>query len=172
MTAMHDIDDHLVGNILLGSVAGVAGGAAEVVWISLVHISGGASPVDVARAIAAVLGSRLGTASTAALLGACAHLVLSALLGSVMYVIWRRLRSGRTARVNLWVFSIATLMVVWATNFYLVLPRLDPKFLAMVPVLTGLISKLAFALVFCATIRAIEARQRAQTSPRRRVLSH
>ena len=76
-----------------------------------------------------------------------------------MYMAWIRLLKPSKSRVSIMIFSIATLMAVWAMNFYLVLPSLDPDFIAKVPVVTGLISKLSFAVAFWASIRAIELRK-------------
>lgn len=160
MPLKHKIKDSLAQTFGLGSLAGLVGGAAEIVWISIAYMFGGTSPVGVARAIAGTLGHSSTSATSTALMGASIHLALAGLLGGVMYMVWIRLLKPSKSRVSIMVFSIATLVAVWAINFYLVLPNLDPGFIVKVPVVTGLISKLSFAVAFCASIWATEPRKR------------
>ena len=156
-----NMNDTVGQNFGLGCLAGLVGGVAEIVWISIAHVFGGTSPVGVARAIAGTLGHSSTSATSTALMGASIHLALAGLLGGVMYMVWIRLMKPSKSRVSIMVFSIATLKAVWAINFYLVLPNLDPGFIVKVPVVNGLISKLSFAVAFCASIRAIELRKEA-----------
>lgn len=158
MPGKYVIKDSVALNLALGAFAGLAGGAAEMIWISIAHPFGGTSPVLVARAITAAFDRSFAAAPSAAMLGTSIHLVLSALLGSIMYVAWVGLMKSPRLNLSIMPFSIATLMAVWAMNFYVMLPSINPGFIELVPVWTGLISKLSFAAVFVWSLRSIASR--------------
>lgn len=161
MPGKYIIKDNAASNLALGAIAGLAGGAAEILWISIAHIFGGTSPVLVARAITAAFDRSSAAAPAAAMLGTSIHLLLSALLGGLMYSAWAGLLKSQRMSLSIMPVSIAILMTVWMMNFYLVLPVLDPDFIIKVPLWTGMISKLSFAVAFSWSVRSIASSRRA-----------
>jgi hypothetical protein len=146
-----------------GAVAGLAGGAAEIVWIMLFeHLTGGEAAV-VARGVTGSIFRQLESASLAIPLGIMIHMGLAILLGITIAILLRSWmpRLGGTALEP--VVIIVMLIAIWATNFFLILPAVNPAFVAVIPYAASLVSKVLFgaaaALVFqiCGTSRqAIE----------------
>jgi len=136
----------------IGAIAGLAGGLAEVAWISSLAAGGGTPVVEVARGITAAITPSLAATSTGILLGLIIHLSLAMALGVVMLMLWRGLLREH---VSSWwgaSLALATLTTVWAVNFHVILPVLSPGFLGLVPTGLGLASKLLFALAFLAAL--------------------
>jgi hypothetical protein len=128
---------------------GLAGGFAEIGVVSLYAALTGTDAGDVARQVAVAVG--LPDVSVAS--GVMVHLALSVGLGVAL--VWlvqlAVLRPMRTASVV--GFMTACLAVVWAVNFFIVLPRLSPGFVTLLPYGVTLASKLMFGvaagLAFC-----------------------
>lgn len=136
----------------MGCWAGLAGGAAEIVWVILFqHLSGGEAAV-VARGVTGSLFPQLEAASVAIPIGIAIHMGLAILLGVVVAILLRALSPRVNGTALEPVAIIAFLIVVWATNFFLVLPAVNPTFVALVPYGASLVSKVVFgaaaALVF------------------------
>lgn len=135
-----------------GAVAGLAGGTAEIVWIILFeHLSGGEAAA-VARGVTGSIFQQVEPASLAISLGIVIHMGLAILLGITIAILLRSWmpRVGGTALEP--VAVIVMLIAIWATNFFLILPAVNPAFAALIPYGASLISKVLFgaaaALVF------------------------
>lgn len=136
-----------------GLGAGVAGGIAEILWIGLVAPVSAPDPTAVARGVTEAVFPSLGAGSGAVALGLAIHLVLALVLGVALATILRRaLPVERHGSAGEAVLVVAALAIVWAVNFFVVLPMLSPGFLSLVPLWSALVSKLLFgvaaALVF------------------------
>jgi len=127
-----------------GAIAGLAGGVVEISWIALYkHLSGGEA-ADVARGVTETLFPNLVTPAAAVPLGIVIHMGLAIMLGVAISVFVRSLLP-RTAPAALEALVVVGLLVcVWAINFLLVLPAINPAFVALVPYTTSVTSKVLF----------------------------
>jgi hypothetical protein len=141
------------GFLQTGLCIGLAGGLAEigVVWPYSALTGGNAAML--ARHVA----STIGLDGASAAVGVAVHMGLAAALGIglsavVQAVIGRRARDG-----VVFPFMLGSLAVVWAVNFFIVLPAVSPGFVHLLPYAVTLASKLAFGLAAAATWRAFPA---------------
>jgi len=139
-----------------GAIAGLAGGGAEIGWIAIYqHLSGGEAAA-VARGVTVPLFPTLGTATVAVPLGIAIHMGLATLLGVAIAVLVRS-QLPRSAPMVLEPLAVVGLLVgVWATNFFLVLPAINPAFVALTPDTTGLISKVLFGAAAALVLRLLD----------------
>jgi len=131
----------------IGALAGLAGGMAEVVWITLYAGLTGGNAVTVAKEITASVVPMAATSAIATPLGLVIHFGLAAVLGIAVAVGLNRLfprLSGTMTEVGLIVLALA---FVWSLNFLVILPMLNPGFVHIVPMPVSFISKLLFGLV-------------------------
>jgi hypothetical protein len=132
--------------LVIGAVAGLAGGAAEVGWIASYGVATGTPTEPLARGIVESVIPELATASWSVGLGILIHMGLAATIGVGLAVIVRlALRSGEAGSFELGLVMLA-LAAVWGVNFFVVLPRLNPAFTHLLPYGVTLLSKLLFGL--------------------------
>lgn len=139
----------LTGVILL---AGFCGGMAEIVWVALYSAMTPTNGMEVARQISASVFPAMADSSIAAPVGIVIHLLLSLLLAGVFTVaVWlpfaRKLRFASALLV-----AVAALSGVWAINFFVVLPTLNPVFVTLMPYGITLISKMLFGLAMAGVL--------------------
>lgn len=133
----------LRNNILL---AGLAGGAAEILWIALYSIFSQASGSEIARQIAASLWPSLASGAFAVPTGIAIHLALSLVFGAMFAAaIWLPFARSRGGAVTL-ASAVVVLACVWAVNFFIILPALNPAFVTLMPYGVTLFSKLLFGI--------------------------
>lgn len=138
-----------------GVIAGLAGGIAEIVWISIYAAVAGVSPAVVATGVTETAIGPVGGA-LAVPAGIGIHMALAALLGVIVVGLWRTLRPApRNAAVD-YAGLTAALGGVWALNFLIVLPLVNPAFVGLLPYAATLASKLLFGLAMAATLRVCE----------------
>ena len=136
----------------LGLGAGIAGGLAEILWISVYAAGAGVAAVSVARGVAEAVG--LGGAPGAATMGVVLHMALAALLGvAVIATLVSLPVRWRSWQIEVTVALIA-LAAVWAFNFLVFLPVLSPEFVNIVPMPVSFASKLLFGLASFAAFNA------------------
>jgi hypothetical protein len=137
----------------LGVAAGLAGGAAEVVWVAAYGAITG-TPVDaVARGVATALLPGIATLPFIAAIGIALHMLLAIGLGIAVVAAFR---APLLRRVGAWPQSMLVVLAlgaVWSFNFLVVLPYLDPGFLALLPMVVTLASKLLFGVSAAAVLR-------------------
>lgn len=134
--------------LALGTLAGVAGGLAEIAWISLYATVTGLDAGTVARGVTDTL--RLSTQAPIAA-GIAIHMSIAGVLGIAVAVALRPLR----AHLGAFAFQtavIAVLAAVWAINFLLVLPMVNPAFVVVVPFAVSFVSKLMFGVAAAASL--------------------
>ena len=73
-------------------------------------------------------------------------------LGIVLTFAWRAIRARKPDLTNLLPFALAALAVVWATNFFVVLPIVRPEFVHLVPYGVSLTSSLLFGAAVAAVL--------------------
>lgn len=128
-------------------IASLAGGMAEIAWVSLYA---GFTPLEgavVAREVAAsLLPAAWAVGTGGAWRGILIHVLLALALGyAFAYVLWRSFMRPRGMVATLGI-SVLTLACAWTMDFFVVLPVLNPAFLALMPYPVTFASKMLFAL--------------------------
>ena len=144
----------LIETALYGTLAGLAGGLAEVLWIAVYAAIAGIDATEVARGVTSALGITVPAA--AAELGLGIHMALAVALGILLAFGWRALSvwlSYSPGLVSQHTILIGALATVWAINFWIVLPWISPDFVQLVPYQTSLVSKLLFGLAATLTFQ-------------------
>jgi len=147
-----------------GIAAGVAGGAAEIAWITLYAQFSGRDVAAVAEGVAASILPALGSTGVAFPIGIAVHMGLAVLLGAAIVLALRAAapRLAGTSREPMAV--IAILVAVWAVNFLVVLPVINPGFVELVPLGIALISKVLFGAA-AALVMYFRCRKGADSRP-------
>jgi hypothetical protein len=141
---------------LLILLASLAGGMAEIFWVALYSSVTPIEGMVVAREVTASLFPALAAGASGAWLGILIHMVLAVALGyAFAVVIWMPFFRGRGVLATLTV-SALTLAAVWAVNFFVVLPTLNPVFITLVPYSVAFASKMLFALSMALTLSGAE----------------
>ena len=149
----------------LGIVAGVAGGLAEIAWVTLYAGATSADPATFASGVTTAAGlSALFPAAPVAV-GVTVHMALAVTLGIGLSFGWRALSWHRLDAAGPFPFMLAALVGVWAINFFAVLPIISPAFIHLAPYPVSLISKVLFGLAAAEALRrqdpsALKARPR------------
>lgn len=142
--------DHKLGSSTplwrLVLIASLAGGLAEIVWVSLYAAFTPLAGATVAREVTASLFPRLAAGASGAWLGIAIHMALAVALGyAFAYAVWKPLVRARGPLATLAV-SALTLATVWTVNFFVVLPALNPAFIMLMPYSVTFASKMLFAV--------------------------
>ncbi len=116
----------------------------EIGWISIYSYISSISAPNVARQISATILPYTADLYYAPMLGIFIHLVLSLILAMFFYVIILKHTVRRYGTLGVILSSLMTLGMVWAINFLIVLPILNPSFISLMPYIVTLISKLLF----------------------------
>jgi hypothetical protein len=144
----------IVEVLTAGVLGGIAGGAAEIGWIGFYGAATG-TPLDpVARGIVVSVFPALAASEWATEYGVLIHLGLAVALGIglalAVSLLLRRLRDG----LSEFALPMLVLMAVWAVNFLLVLPHINPAFVHLLPYGATLFSKLLFGFAAASTFSA------------------
>ena len=133
-------------------LAGWCGGVAEILWIALYCSLTGLSAGEVAREVTATLYPAAASLPSAPALGVAIHLVLSLALGLVFArTIWIPVARHFRA-LGVLASAIAALIAVWAVNFLIILPILNPGLLKLMPLAVTLTSKILFGAGMAAVL--------------------
>ncbi len=120
--------------------AGAVGGLAELLWIAIASAILGVDSGAVARGITATVAPPVSASGLAPVIGLLIHFLLSvALATAFLSTIGRHLRGAA-----LFAAALALLATVWAFNFLVLLPLINPEFVSLLPYPVTLISKLLF----------------------------
>ena len=146
-------------NVLrIGVLAGLAGGVAEVAWVAGYAAWTGASGAAVARGVTTAFLPGLHDSPLAVGLGIALHMLLAVGLGIAVAAAFS---APMLRRVSGWphgTLVVLTLGLVWAFNFMVVLPVLEPSFITLLPLAATLASKLLFGVAAAATFRTQRSR--------------
>ena len=129
-----------------GIAAGAAGGIAEIIWIFVYASATGADAASLARGVTTATGVNLLLQGSPAAFGVTIHMVLAVILGIVLALSWTALSRHWPKQLNPYVVMPIALTGVWAINFLIVLPLVDPNFVQIVPYPISLTSKLLFGV--------------------------
>lgn len=128
-----------------GMIAGVFGGFMEVAWMTLWHAQRTLDASPVARGVTATFSPGLGNGEWGVSLGVAIHMALSVVLGvAIAYAV--RSLLGMASRPARAAAVFATLVAIWAVNFFIILPIINPAFVTMVPYSISLMSKALFGV--------------------------
>jgi len=127
-------------------LAGLAGGFAEVLWVSLYSMMFHTGGTEISRQITATVIPPLAQYAIAPSLGIIIHLILSVLLASGFYLLVANSLVRYFGQPGLVLGSGTVLAAVWLVNFFIILPIINPYFLGMLPLAVTLISKLLFGM--------------------------
>lgn len=126
-------------------LAGIAGGTVEVIWVLLYCIGSPLQASLVAEEVArSFLPQMVGL--TAVLTGLLIHYVLALLIAAVAVFAYLRTFAGDIDEPAIFATSIAALVAIWAANFFVVLPVVNPDFVTLMPYTVTLISKIGFGI--------------------------
>jgi hypothetical protein len=128
-------------------LAGLAGGFAEVAWVGFYGLISSTSAVEVARQITASVIPAAAALPLAPAFGIFIHFLLSALLGVAFWLITGWLVARRPIAGRVMGAAVVFLTAVWAVNFFVVLPVLNPDFVALIPLPIAFLSKALFGVV-------------------------
>jgi hypothetical protein len=137
----------------IGVLAGLAGGSAEVAWIAGYSAVTGASATAVARGVTTAFLPGLAESSAAVSLGIVIHMLLAVGLGIAVAATFSAPLLRRIVGWPRSTLVVLTLGIVWAFNFMVVLPVLEPSFVSLLPLTATLASKLLFGVAAAATLR-------------------
>lgn len=129
-----------------GLLAGVAGGLAEIIWIAFYQNFAGKGAGEVARGVTQSVLPSMATGSGAITLGIVIHMTLAAILGLSIAALVRHALPKIAGRAVEPVVIVGLLACVWAVNFFVILPVVNPAFVTLVPYGATLISKLLFGV--------------------------
>jgi len=144
-----------------GVVAGAAGGIAEIIWILVYASATGTDAASLARGVTTATGVDLLLQGSPAAFGVAIHMVLAVTLGIALAFSWTALSQRRPMRANPYAVTTVALAAVWAINFLIILPIIDPQFVQIVPYSVSLISKLLFGVAAAAAL----SRRRRKSMP-------
>lgn len=146
-------------NVLrIGVLAGLAGGVAEVAWVAGYSALTGASGAAVARGVTTAFLPGLADSSSAVGLGIALHMLLAVGLGLAVAAAFSAPLLRRIGGWSRSTLVVMTLGIVWAFNFMVVLPVLEPSFITLLPLAATLASKLLFGVAAAATFRTQSGR--------------
>jgi len=127
-------------------LAGLAGGIAEVLWIMAWTTVTPLQATTVAREITRTVFPGMAEATMATETGLVIHLAISLVLGLVFVWTLGKYLAHHYGGTGVLAGSIILLTLIWAVNFLLVLPALNPVFVTLMPTGVTLVSKILFGL--------------------------
>ena len=125
-------------------LAGLAGGLAEILWISMYSAATHAAGWEISRQITASVIPALAGSAIAPVLGVVMHLVLSIILAFLCCKVFIDPVARRLGQAVILPASMVVLGGVWVINFLVILPVINPAFVTLLPFLVTLASKLLF----------------------------
>jgi len=130
----------------------------EVLWVNISATRLGVDAASIAREVSASVFLAVGPPAMTFWIGLVVHFVLSLLISAAYaFFVWH---TRFSARPGMWLIaSVTSLAGIWAVNFFVLLPWLNPKFPTLLPLDVTFISKLLFAIalwgVFAAASRKV-----------------
>lgn len=124
--------------------AGFCGGRAKILWIALVGALTLMSGLEVARQVSMSVFPEMTDAAVTATAGIAIHLLLSLLLAAgFIFAAWLPYTRKLSPASAILVATVA-LSSVWAINFLIILPVLNPALIDLMPYAVTLFSKILF----------------------------
>ena len=133
-------------------LAGMAGGVAEIAWVSLYSSVTAVSGIEVARQVTASVFPAAADLALAPALGIAVHLVLSLVLACAFAAALRLPLTRGLSRAAVTGGAVTLLGAVWFFNFFVLLPVLNPKFVTLMPYGATLFSKVLFGVAMVSAL--------------------
>ena len=124
--------------------AGAAGGVAEMLWVAAYSSATPVAGADVAREVAVSLIPDAVHVAMAPVWGVGIHMLLSVALGLALAKLLLLHIVPRYGAGMLIPAAMTALVIVWAVNFFVILPVLNASFVTLMPLAATLTSKLLF----------------------------
>lgn len=134
-----------------GVVAGAAAGIAAIIWIFVYASATGTDAASVARGVTTATGVNLLLQGGSGAFGVAIHMMLAVILGTALAFAWTALSQRWPKQISPYAIVPVVLAGVWAINFLIVLPLVNPNFVQIVPYPVSLVSKLLFGVAAAAT---------------------
>jgi hypothetical protein len=140
-------------------LAGLAGGGAEVLWVTLYSSITGVSGSVVAQQVTASVWPAAAAWPLAPLLGVGIHMALALALAALCAPLLLRVAGDCATPAAITMVAVMALTLVWAINFFLVLPVINPNFVALMPYSATLMSKMLFGIAMAVVIRRMRVQR-------------
>jgi hypothetical protein len=134
-------------------LAGLAGGSAEILWVAAYAGLTPASGFGVARGVTETVFPGAGELALAAMAGIAIHMLLSIALAWLLAKPLLQYAADRFGPAALLPAALVALAGIWAINFLVVLPVLNPAFVALMPMPVTLASKLLFGVAMAIVLQ-------------------
>ncbi len=142
----------------IGAVAGLAGGAAEIAWILLYSGLGTVDGNSVAQGVTATFSDSVAVSSAGVTLGVLIHMMIAIVLGIAIALVSGKILPEVRSVLLEPCFVVTCLVGVWAVNFYLILPVINPDFVHLLPLEASLASKVFFGIAAAVVLSLSTAR--------------
>ena len=139
-------------------LAGMAGGMAEIVWFTILGAVLSINIHAVASGITTSVFPVWGDSAFAVFAGIVIHLALSVFLASVYIVPLGRWSMARFGLFGQLMTGVIALSSVWAVNYLVILPIINPDFIALSTYGLSLISKVFFGITMVMTFNYLKQR--------------
>ena len=133
-------------------LAGLAGGMAEVAWVAGYSAVSPLAGSTVLREITNSLFPAWAASPMAPALGMLIHFTLAVAVALAFGLAVSRSYAATRSRTALMTVSLLALAGIWTFNFFVLLPVLNPVFVALMPYPVTLASKLLFGVAMGATL--------------------
>lgn len=130
-------------------LAGLAGGFAEMLWVTIYGALSPVSAAAMAREVTASVFPGAASAPGGLALGIGIHLTLSIALAFAFFALLRNFLHGDTGII---VIAVGALVALWAFNFLVLLPVVNPRFPTLMPSAVTLLSKALFGAAMGTTL--------------------
>lgn len=127
-------------------LAGLAGGITEILWVMAWSAATPLQAATVAHEITLTVFPGVAETVMATEVGLLIHLAISLALGLVFTRIIGNNFLQRYEIRGVFAGSVAVLALIWAINFLVILPILNPVFITLMPLGVTFVSKLLFGL--------------------------
>jgi hypothetical protein len=144
----------MIQALRLGALGGLAGGAVEVAWVALYAALTETPAAPVARGVVEAVVPAWAASSHGVALGILIHLGLAIALGISLAFALRLFGTRSRGAPPVFAWVTGALLMVWAVNFFLVLPHMSPKFVHLLPYGATMLSKLLFGISAAVVFRA------------------
>lgn len=135
-------------------LAGLSGALAEVAWTASYCALTPLRGADVLREIAASMFPSIASSDVAPAVGLTLHFALGiAVSYGFCVLVWPYVR--RKGSSATFAAALLALLLIWAGNFFLLLPAVNPRFVELLPYGVTLISKALFAVAMTAALNAL-----------------
>jgi hypothetical protein len=138
---------HAGSHVKVGAIAGLAGGAAEIGWISIYQNVVGHESSALAAGVTQSVIPGLAPTPLGVPLGVSIHMVLAILLGVAIAMLVKAFMPRIVGTLMEPVVVIIMLAGVWAANFFILLPMINPEFVLLVPYGASFVSKMLFGFM-------------------------